>query len=119
MGDALAEAPEAEVVKVSNDVLGRVFFAPPADTAFVTYFGHLAGYDAGYYGYLWAKVMAIDMASVFKQAPDGFLDVGVGRRLRDEVYAKGDTRDVGESVERFLGRPRSMDPFLEYVGLKK
>lgn len=113
------QAEKADVVRVSNDVLGRVFFPPPADTSFATYFGHLAGYDAGYYGYLWAKVMAIDMASVFKQAPDGFLDVGVGRRLRDEVYGKGDTRDVAVSVEHFLGRPRSMAPFLEYVGLKK
>jgi Zn-dependent oligopeptidase len=63
--------------------------------------------------------MAIDMASEFKRAPGGFLDVNVGRRLRDEVYAVGDTRDVGESVEKFLGRPRSMKPFLEYVGIRQ
>jgi thimet oligopeptidase len=109
----------ADVVKLSNEISARVSIAPAADTAFVAYFGHLAGYDAGYYGYLWAKVMAIDMASVFKQAPGGFLDEKVGRRLRDEVYGVGDTRDVGDSVEKFLGRPRSMDPFLEYVGIKK
>jgi len=113
------EAWTADVVALTNGVSGRVTLAPPADTAFVAYFGHLAGYDAGYYGYLWAKVMAIDMASVFKQAPGGFLDEKVGRRLRDEVYGVGDTRDVGESVEKFLGRPRSMEPFLEYVGIKK
>jgi thimet oligopeptidase len=109
----------ANVVTLSNEVSARVSVAPPADTAFVAYFGHLAGYDAGYYGYLWAKVMAIDMASVFRKAPGGFLDEKVGRRLRDEVYGVGDTRDVGESVEKFLGRPRSMEPFLEYVGIKK
>ena len=76
-------------------------------------------YDAGYYGYMWANVIAIDMASVFKKAPNGFLDEGVGRRLRKEIYGVGHTRDVSESVEVFLGRPRSMDPFLEYVGIKK
>jgi Zn-dependent oligopeptidase len=79
----------------------------------------MAGYDAGYYGYMWAKVMAIDMASVFKAAPGGFLDEKVGRRLRDEVYGVGHTRDVAESVEKFLGRKRSQEPFLEYVGIKK
>ena len=110
---------EADVVKIVNDTTARVSIAPPADTFWAAYIGHLAGYDAGYYGYLWAKVMAIDMASVFKASPDGFLDVKVGRRLRDEVYGKGDTRDVGDSVEKFLGRPRSMQPFLEYVGIKK
>jgi thimet oligopeptidase len=113
------DAWQADVVKIVNDTTARVAIAPPPDTFWAAYIGHLAGYDAGYYGYLWAKVMAIDMASVFKAAPDGFLDAKVGRRLRDEVYGKGDTREVSESVEKFLGRPRSMQPFLEYVGIKK
>ena len=113
------DAWSADVVKIVNDTTARVSIAPPAGTFWAAYIGHLAGYDAGYYGYLWAKVMAIDMASVFKAAPDGFLDAKVGRRLRDEVYGKGDTREVSESVEKFLGRPRSMQPFLEYVGIKK
>lgn len=114
-----SDAEKMDVVAVSNAVLKRVAVAPPADTAFVAYFGHLAGYDAGYYGYLWAKVMAIDMASEFKKAPGGFLDEKVGRRLRDEIYGVGHTREVAESVEKFLGRPRSQDAYLEYVGIKK
>ncbi|MDB6127365.1 MAG: prlC [Verrucomicrobia bacterium] len=113
------EARRTDVVKLTNDVTAQVSFPPAPDTYWAAYIGHLAGYDAGYYGYLWAKVMSIDMASVFKAAPGGFLDEKVGRRLRDEVYAKGNTRDVGESVEVFLGHPRSMEPFLEYVGIKK
>ena len=112
-------AADVDVVADSNAVLTRVTLTPTPDTAFVAYFGHLAGYDAGYYGYLWAKVLAIDMASEFKKAPGGFLDEKMGRRLRDEIYAVGHTRDVGESVEKFLGRPRSQQPFLDYVGIKK
>lgn len=108
-----------DVVAVSNAVLKRVAIAPAPDTAFVAYFGHLAGYDAGYYGYQWAKVLALDMASAFKSAPGGFMDEKTGRRLRDEVYGVGHTRDVTESVEKFLGRPRSQDAYLEYVGIKK
>ncbi|HYP15698.1 MAG TPA: M3 family metallopeptidase, partial [Opitutus sp.] len=113
-----AAAKTMDVVGETNAVFGRVTVPPAPGTAFVAYFGHLAGYDAGYYGYLWSKVMAIDMASEFKRAPGGFLDETVGRRLREEVYAAGDTREVAESVERFLGRPRSVKPFLEYVGIK-
>ncbi len=112
-------AAKMDIVAVTNATLARVTIAPPEGTAFVAYFGHLAGYDAGYYGYLWAKVMAIDMASVFKAAPGGFLDEKIGRRLRDEVYGVGNTRDVAVSVEKFLGRPRSQDAYLEYVGIKK
>ena len=114
-----ADAAHMDILAVSNAVLGRVAIAPPKGTAFVAYFGHLAGYDAGYYGYLWAKVLAIDMASAFKQAPGGFLDEKVGRRLRDEIYGVGHTRDAGESVEKFLGRPSSQAAFLEYTGIKK
>ena len=76
-------------------------------------FGHLAdGYDAGYYGYAWARAIAADMATVFRQAPGGFMDADVGRKLRTEIYQPGNSRDVGESVEKFLGRPRSTGPFL-------
>jgi thimet oligopeptidase len=113
------EAWAADIVKIVNDTTERITLAPPADTFWAAYIGHLAGYDAGYYGYMWAKVIALDMASVFKAAPGGFLDEQVGRRLRTEIYGVGNTRDVAESVEVFLGRPRSMQPFLEDVGIKK
>ncbi len=113
------DAWTADVVELTNAVGARVSVPPAPDTAFVAYFGHLSGYDGGYYGYLWSKVMAIDMASVFETAPDGYLDEKIGRRLRDEVYAAGHTRDVSESVEKFLGRPRSQKAFLQYVGIKE
>jgi thimet oligopeptidase len=113
------EAWTADVVKIVNDTTERITLAPPADTFWAAYIGHLAGYDAGYYGYMWAKVIALDMASIFKAAPNGFLDEAVGRRLRTEIYGAGNTRDVAESVEKFLGRPRSMQPFLEDVGIKQ
>ncbi len=104
----------------SNAVLGAVSFPPPEGSAFVAYFGHLAGgYDAGYYGYAWADAIAADMATVFEAAPDGFLDQGAGRRMREEVYSQGDTRDVSISIEKFLGRPRSIAPFLRKLGIQE
>ena len=34
-------------------------------------FGHIVGgYAAGYYGYMWSEVLALDMASAFRQQPD-------------------------------------------------
>jgi thimet oligopeptidase len=102
----------------ANRVLDEVFLPVPDDSAFVAYFGHLVGYDAGYYGYAWADSIAADMATVFKAAPDGFLDRGAGMRMRQEVYAQGDTRDVSVSIEAFLGRPRSNGPFLKKLGIQ-
>ncbi|NOY17288.1 MAG: Zn-dependent oligopeptidase [Gammaproteobacteria bacterium] len=105
-------------VKVSNDIMSKVYLAPPKDTAFVASFGHLAGgYDAGYYGYAWAEAISADMVSVFKKSPGGLMDKDVGKRLRDEIYAKGGSREIDESINAFLGRKRSLDPFFEYIGL--
>ena len=61
----------------------------------------------------WADAIAADMASVFDNAPDGFLDAKIGRRLRDEIYAQSNSRDITVSVEKFLGREQSIEPFLK------
>ncbi|MFW2440474.1 MAG: M3 family metallopeptidase [Arenicellales bacterium] len=107
-----------DFVKVSNDIMTEVYLAPPIDTAFVASFGHLGGgYDAGYYGYAWAEAISADLASVFEKSPGGLMDKEVGIRLRDEIYAKGGSREIDESINTFLERERSLDPFFEYIGL--
>jgi thimet oligopeptidase len=102
----------------TNRAWDDVFLPVPPGSAFIAYFAHLtSGYDAGYYGYAWADAIAADMATVFESAPGGFLDRAAGRRMRDEIYAQGNARDVSVSVERFLGRPRSLTPFLRRLGV--
>lgn len=109
-----------DAVAFSNRILERVFLPVDPNTAFVAGFGHLMGYDAGYYGYLWADSLAADMATLFRRSKGGFLDRDVGRRLRTEIYEPGDSRDVNESLGKFLGRQPSVEPFLENtLGLKK
>ncbi|MFM1767927.1 MAG: hypothetical protein RJA22_456 [Verrucomicrobiota bacterium] len=108
-----------DAIQLANRKLGEVFLPMAPDTAFVCYFGHLMGYDAGYYGYAWAEAIAADMATVFEKSPRGFQDTEAGRRLRDEIYAVGDSRDATESIEKFLGRRQSVEPFLMKVGIGK
>ena len=107
-----------DVLPLSNKVLSDVSFPVPPDTAFVAYFGHIIGYGAGYYGYAWADAIAADMATVFEQSPDGFFDKTTGLRMRNEIYAVGDSRDINISIEKFLGRPRSLEPFLKRIGVE-
>jgi thimet oligopeptidase len=109
---------ETNTVPLANRILSDVFLPAPANTAFVAYFGHLMGYDAGYYGYAWADAIAADMATVFKKAPDKFFDRDAGMRLRHEIYEVGDSRDANISIGKFLGRPLSNEPFLEKIGVK-
>jgi thimet oligopeptidase len=106
------------VVEISNKLLGEAFLPRPENTAFVAYFGHLMGYDAGYYGYAWADAIAADMGTVFEQSPGGLFDKTAGKRLRDEIYAPGDSRDVNFSIREFLGRERSLKPFLRKIGIE-
>jgi len=107
----------ADVLPLSNRVLSDVALPMPPDTAFVAYFGHITGYGAGYYGYAWADAIAADMATVFENSPDGYFDQQAGRRMRNEIYAVGDSRDINVSIEKFLGRPRSLEPFLKKIGV--
>jgi len=103
---------------LADKIAADTFFAEPPDTAWLAYFAHIMdGYDAGYYGYAWADAIAADMATVFEKAPGGFFDRAAGRRLRQEIYAKGGSRDIDISIEKFLGRPESIEPFLKKIGV--
>jgi Zn-dependent oligopeptidase len=37
--------------------------------------------------------------------------------LRREIYEPGDSRDVNVSIEKFLGRKQSVQPFLKKIGI--
>jgi len=114
--DQHAEDMPYDCVGISNPILEKVFLPIDPSTTFVSYFGHLNGYDAGYYGYAWADAIAADMATVFEKAKDGYLDKQAGMKLRHEIYEPGDSRDVNVSIEKFLGRKQSVEPFLKKIG---
>ena len=85
------------------------------DTAFPGTFGHIvSGYAAGYYGYMWAEVLALDMLSAFG---GNVMDPVVGRRFRRDILSRGGEEPAKHLVERFLGRPVNADAlFKEIVG---
>ena len=113
----VTEANIKDAIPLANKALNETFLTVPEGSAMIAYLGHFVGYDAGYYGYAWADAIAADMATVFEKAPDGYLDVNAGRRLRDEIYAVGNSRDVNVSIEKFLGRKRAIEPFLKKIGV--
>jgi thimet oligopeptidase len=115
--DVHPEGEPYDCVAISNPVLEKVLLPIEHDTAFVAFFGHLVGYDAGYYGYAWADAIAADMATVFEKAPKGFLDKEAGMKLRNEIYAPGGSRDIDISIRNFLGRERSIQPYLKTLGI--
>lgn len=72
-------------------------------THFECAFGHLDGYSAVYYTYMWSLVIAKDMYSQFDKA--NMLAPGVAKKYRDTVLAPGGSMPAAKLVENFLGRP--------------
>jgi thimet oligopeptidase len=83
-------------------------------THFHSGFGHLFGYDAGYYGYLWSQVFGDDMYTAF--AGEGGAEMGL--RYRRKILEPGGSTDGAEMVRRFLGREPNNTAFLRGLGLK-
>lgn len=90
-------------------------YEPLEDTHFEAAFGHLMGYAAGYYGYLWAKVFAEDVFSVFRK--QGVLSPEVGQAYKEKLLALGGTVEESEQLKDFLGREPEPEAFLKSIGL--
>lgn len=84
----------------------------PEGTAMQASFGHLEGYTALYYTYMWSLVIAKDMHSTFTK---GLMDLTQARRYRDLVLAPGGTKPAADLVTDFLGRPYGFDAFREWL----
>ncbi|HEY6784757.1 MAG TPA: M3 family metallopeptidase, partial [Gemmatimonadales bacterium] len=72
-------------------------------TTFYTAFGHLNGYSAVYYTYMWSKVIAKDLFTAFKAK--GMFDSETARRYRKDILEPGGGKPAAELVADFLGRP--------------
>jgi len=91
-------------------------FRVPAGTVPESGFTHImAGYEAGVYSYLWAKVYAQDMFSRF--AREGILNPETGRAYRDVILAPSGTEEPDSLVQRFLSRPVNNAAFYRELGL--
>jgi thimet oligopeptidase len=96
------EAP-APSLQAWREMEGHTPLGWVPDTEFPGTFGHIAGgYAAGYYGYMWAEVIALDMLASFGSS---LMNTEVGRRFRTEILSRGGEDTARVLVERFLGRP--------------
>ena len=82
-------------------------------TSFPSAFRHIAeNYAAGYYGYMWSEVIALDMLSAFKA---NMLDPAVGARYREAILSQGGQVEEMDQVKRFLGREPSNEAFFQEI----
>ena len=89
----------------------------PEETFMLGAFAHLmGGYDAGYYGYLWAEVIGDDMFGRFLR--EGITSPDVGAAYRRTILEPNGSRSADEMVREFLGRDPSNEAFLTLRGMK-
>jgi thimet oligopeptidase len=79
-------------------------YEPVPDNHFQAAFGHLDGYSAVYYTYMWSLVIAKDMYSEFAAKGD-IMSPEVALRYRRAVLEPGGAKPAAELVRDFLGRP--------------
>ena len=110
----------ADSRKDLDEILARTtevsLFGLQEETFFPASFGHLlAGYDAGYYGYLWSEVYGDDMWRRFEE--EGVINPTVGMEYRREVLETGGSRDALDTLRAFLGREPDNGTFLRKLGI--
>ncbi|WP_445115840.1 M3 family metallopeptidase [Acinetobacter sp. WZC-1] len=82
-------------------------------TEFPGQFGHvMKGYQAGYYGYMWSEVLALDMLSAYG---DNLNNPKVGQRYRQKVLSQGSQKTAEQLVRDFLGRAPDNKAFLNEI----
>lgn len=105
-----SETDSDEIAKQLHEI---TCFSFPSDTHFQAGFGHLFGYDAGYYGYLWSKVFGDDMFERFEVEGHS-----VGEEYRRMILEQGGSVDAKQLVREFLGREPRNDAFLKDIGIE-
>jgi len=96
-----------------REILGM---EPLAGTHQPATFGHLMGdYDAGYYGYLWSKVYALNILNDFKKS--GMTNRTEGMKFRHEILSKGNMADGNEILVNFLGTKPGVEALYQRLGI--
>jgi thimet oligopeptidase len=111
-------AKEVDTDKILRELEPKYTPYPPMpDTHFQAAFGHLDGYSAIYYTYMWSLVISKDMFSKFDKS--NLLDPVVARRYRDTVLAAGGSAPAAKLVHAFLGRDYDFRSFDEWLARGK
>ena len=82
-------------------------------TQFAGTFAHVVGgYGAGYYGYMWSEVLALDMLSRYGK---NLMNPAAGQRFRKLILAQGGQKPAADMVREFLGRDPSPQAFFDEI----
>lgn len=115
--DYFDEGKNKNTDKIAKDLyeyyIKHIRFEP--ETHSQASFGHLTGYGAKYYGYMWSKTFSLDLWSLIKKK--GILDQNIGKKFSESILAKGGSVHPNILLKNFLGREPKIEAFLEEIGV--
>jgi peptidyl-dipeptidase Dcp len=82
-------------------------------------FGHIfnsENYAAGYYSYMWADVLTADAAEAFQEAPGGYYDKNLAKKLVEHLFATRNSVDPADAYRAFRGRDPEMEALMRDRG---
>ena len=83
------------------------------------HFGHVfsgEGYATAYYGYMWADVLTSDASEAFAEAPGGFYDKDVAKKLVDYLFSPRNSIEPAEAYRLFRGRDANIEALMRDRG---
>ncbi len=83
------------------------------NTHFQTSFGHLDGYSAIYYTYMWSLVIAKDLFTKFD--PNNLMKTEIATKYRNTILAAGGSKPAAVLVKEFLGRDFRFDGWKQWL----
>lgn len=105
-----------------RDILMKVrakvsVYETPYYNRFENTFSHIfaGSYNAGYYSYIWAQILADDCFSKFEE--EGIFNPKVAENFRKEILSQGGTKSMKELFYNFMGREPSPDAMLKNRGI--
>jgi thimet oligopeptidase len=103
--DPAALDTTAEMMRLKRELLP----IPHAEGSYLNAsFGHLHGYSAMYYTYMWSLVIAKDLFTRFE---DHLMSTATANEYRSAVLGPGGSKDARDLVRDFLGREYGFEAF--------
>lgn len=116
---ARSDAPE-QPLRFESETLAKLHMPDTIAMRHRTpHFGHVFagdGYSAGYYSYMWSEVLDADAFSAFEEKGDPF-DPALAKKLRENIYAAGGSKDPEELYKDFRGKMPTADAMMAKRGL--
>ncbi len=105
---------EIDTTEVLKDTVSKYSLHPYVEgTHMHASFGHLEGYSALYYTYMWSLVIARDLFDRFSS--HDMFDTATAVRYRKAVLEPGGAKDAADLICDFLGRDHKLDAYRQWL----